>query len=283
MLFRINIPQLEKLAKNFYDITQTLVTIYDENQEKICAYPESLCGFCAEIRKNPILAEKCRACDQMAFSMCKKTRQTYIYQCHMGLVEVATPILCNNLIIGYMLFGQIAPDKNKNGLIAFAENIAVQYQLDNDTIKAEIPAIKYRTTEYITAISNLLEMCANHIWLNSIISVHNEGLAYSIDYFIQQNLNKDLQIKYLCEVFNISRGTLYNISKKNFGCGVTEYVALCRLSAAKKLLKKPDMSISEIAESVGFSDTNYFIRFFKKHTGFTPKKYRNMINSQYNC
>ena len=279
MLFRANIPQLEKLAKNFYEITKTLVAIYDEKQQILCTYPKRLCGFCTEVRKNPDLSQKCIDCDQAAFSMCNKTRKTYIYRCHMGLIEVATPILCNNLIIGYMLFGQIAPDRDSRELQALCQQIAPQYHLDEEVLKAEIPKLKYRTTEYINAISSLLEMCANHIWLNSIISVHNEGLAYSIDFYIQQNLHEDLQIKSICETFNISRGTLYNIARKNFGCGITEYVALCRLSAAKKLLSGTDLRISEVAESIGFTDVNYFIRFFKKHTGLTPKKYRSTVES----
>lgn len=274
MLCRANVPQLERLAKNFYEITETLITIYDEKQNVICAYPERMCGFCTEVRKNQILSEKCRQCDRSAFDICSKTRKTHIYRCHMGLIEVATPILCNNLIIGYLLFGQIAPDRDYRKLQAFCQQIAPRYDLDTQVLSAEIPKLKYRTTEYINAISSLLEMCANHIWLNSIISVHNEGLAYSIDFYIQQNLHQDLQIKSICQTFNISRGTLYNLAKKNFGCGITEYVSLCRLSAAKRLLKRSDLRISEVAESVGFPDANYFIRFFKKSTGLTPKKYR---------
>lgn len=280
MLYKANIVQLEKLARNFYEITKTLVTIYDENQVELCAYPEHLSGFCTEVRRNPKLASKCKKCDGNAFEVCKKTRKTYVYRCHMGLMEVATPILCNNLIIGFMLFGQIAPEKNKQELHDYADHIAEQYQLNKSVIHAQIPLIEYRTMEYINAITELLEMCANHIWLNSIISVHNEGLACSIDYYIQQNIDKDLKINDLCALFSISRGTLYNIAKKNFGCGISEYIKLYRLSAAKKLLNRSDMLVSEIAETVGFSDTNYFIRFFKKNTGVTPKKFRNLVVSK---
>lgn len=274
MFFKANIPQLERMAKNFYEITNTLITVYDDQQNVICAYPEHLSGFCAEVRREPTLLKKCRQCDQSAFAMCSKTRRTYIYRCHMGLIEVATPILCNNLIIGYLLFGQIVPERDLNKLQEFCRQIAPKYRLDDQVLLAEIPKLKYRTTDYINAISSLLEMCANHIWLNSIISVHNEGLACSIEAYIQQNLHDDLQIRSICQTFNISRGMLYQLAKKNFGCGITEYVSLCRLNTAKKLLKRSDLHISEVAEQVGFADVNYFIRFFKKSTGLTPKKYR---------
>lgn len=275
MLLKWDLPKLEKLARNFYEITGTLVTIYDADLKVICTYPKTICGFCREVRSNPALATACKSCDRAAFRVCQESRKTHIYRCHMGLVEVATPILFNNLIIGYMLFGQIAPDKDKTGLMQQALEKARQFHLDEAVITSEVPKIKYRTQDYISAISELLEMCANHIWLSSIISVHNEGLAHSIDFYIRQNLHQPLQLKDLCQVFNISRGTLYNISKKNFGCGITEYVTLCRIAEAKRLLERTDCSINQIAEAVGFYDVNYFIRSFKKHTGLTPKKYKN--------
>lgn len=34
------------------------------------------------------------------------------------------------------------------------------------------------------------------------------------------------------------------------------------------------MNVSQIAATLGFDTANYFIRLFKKHTGFTPKNYR---------
>ena len=274
MVLKWDLPKLEKLAKNFYQITGTLVTIYDAQQQVICSYPKKMCGFCREVRSNKELAKACKECDRSAFRVCQNSHSTHIYRCHMGLTEVATPIVCNGLIIGYMLFGQIAPNRDKSELTRTALEKAEKYGLNKDIISAEISKIKFRTEEYISAISELLEMCANHIWLTSIISVHNEGLAHSIDFYIQQNLKSELSIQELCRVFSISRGTLYNISKKNFGCGITDYITLCRIAAAKRLLERSDMLISEVAEDVGYCDVNYFIRIFKKHTGQTPKKYR---------
>ena len=277
MLLKWDLPKLEKLAKNFYEITGTLVTIYDAEQKVICTYPKTMCGFCREVRRNPQLAAACKSCDRAAFEVCRESRSTHIYRCHMGLIEVATPILFNNLIIGYMLFGQIAPDRDKADLLQSALSAAEKYGLDPDTLSAEIPNIKYRTEEYINAISELLEMCANHIWLSSIISIHNEGLAYSIDFFIQQNLGKELRVADLCRVFNISRGTLYNIATKNFGCGISEYVSLCRLNAAKRMLSLSDMRISDIAEMTGFCSPSHFGTHFMKYMGCTPLQYRKNI------
>ena len=55
---------------------------------------------------------------------------------------------------------------------------------------------------------------------------------------------------------------------------ISDYVIEKRLSLAKNLLRKTDMSIVEIAERSGFSYSSYFVRLFKKKTGITPQQYR---------
>ena len=59
-------------------------------------------------------------------------------------------------------------------------------------------------------------------------------------------------------------------------CGKTfrEYVTDLRLDAAKTLLLETDLSYAQIAESLGFSTVELFLKFFRYHTGTTPKRFR---------
>lgn len=269
-----NQKELLQLAKYFYNITHTLISIYDEKETLICTYPDTMCQFCAEVRKNPELARICIQNDEAAFEVCKTTRKTHIYHCHMGLLEVATPIIYNNIIIGYMLFGQITDTKDKTALLSNIEDAIHQYNLDTDVIRSCIPKIHYCSEEYIESIAKLLEMCANYIWLNSIISIKKEGIAFRIDLYIKEHIKETLTVTELCRQFHIGRSTLYEISKNNFGCSINEYIQYQRNELAKKLLSQDDMSVSEVAEAVGIRDTNYFIRFFKKRNGCTPRAWR---------
>jgi AraC-like DNA-binding protein/ligand-binding sensor protein len=274
MLLYTDHEKLEQLAKNFFNISQTLLSIYDDKQKLLCAYPHSLCDFCKEIRKDPILFDRCMGNDTEAFQKCKETRKLYMYRCHMGLIEVAAPIICNNIIIGYLLFGQITDQKDKTELVKTAKQVAIKYRLDISTINNGLNKIKYRSKEYIESILQLLEMCASYIWLNNIISVKTNSFAYSLEIYIHEHLRDDLSLNHLCREFNISRSSLYQISKDQFGCGISEYVQHCRINKAMELLQKRTSTVSEVAEMVGIADTNYFIRMFKKHIGITPKKYK---------
>ncbi|MBR2036157.1 MAG: helix-turn-helix domain-containing protein [Lachnospiraceae bacterium] len=180
----------------------------------------------------------------------------------------------NNVILGYMLFGQITDSRDKTALLSNIEGAIRQYSLNGDTLRSCIPKIHYRTEEYIESIAKLLEMCANYIWLNSIISIKKEGIAFSIDLYIKEHIRDSLTVPELCYQFNIGRTTLYEISKNNFGCSINEYIQYQRNELAKDLLMQKDMSVAEVAEAVGIKDTNYFIRFFKKRNGCTPKAWQ---------
>jgi AraC-like DNA-binding protein len=50
-----------------------------------------------------------------------------------------------------------------------------------------------------------------------------------------------------------------------------------RTEAASRLLREPELSIQEIAEKLSFSDQSSFGKFFKKHTGISPLKYRQTL------
>jgi two-component system, response regulator YesN len=63
------------------------------------------------------------------------------------------------------------------------------------------------------------------------------------------------------------------VSKKR-GRGITKYIKNIRLKNALRLLKETEANVAMISESVGYSDTQYFYRIFKKEKGVTAIEYR---------
>ena len=97
MLIHADREKLLELAKDFYAVCHTMISIYDANKKPICSYPDKMCDFCAEIRKSPTLTARCIHCDEIALAECEATRKTHSYKCHMGLIETAVPIISNML------------------------------------------------------------------------------------------------------------------------------------------------------------------------------------------
>lgn len=67
------------------------------------------------------------------------------------------------------------------------------------------------------------------------------------------------------------------VFKREIGCAIIDYILTLRIEEAKRLLAQGDISIGKIAEAVGFADSNYFSRAFKKRSGYSPSEYRKNI------
>ena len=74
----------------------------------------------------------------------------------------------------------------------------------------------------------------------------------------------------------ISDRYLYNLFIKHEGIAPKKYMNMIRLKNAKALLESGDYTITEISESVGFSDVMSFSSFFSKHEGISPTDYKKL-------
>ncbi|WP_310594049.1 substrate-binding domain-containing protein [Flavobacterium sp.] len=96
--------------------------------------------------------------------------------------------------------------------------------------------------------------------LNHLIAINIEDSSYTVE-----DLASDLAI---------SRVQLYRKVKAILGISVSDHINNLRLFEAKELLKKTNLSISEIAYTVGFSTPNYFSASFKNKFGMSPKEFK---------
>ena len=94
--------------------------------------------------------------------------------------------------------------------------------------------------------------------------------------FIDSDLTADLSLNHLAQLQNISPAYLSNIFHKETGEKLTDYVNKKRVNYAKQLLDTTNLQIQTIAQRCGIVDVHYFSRIFKKHTGKTPKEYREL-------
>lgn len=100
------------------------------------------------------------------------------------------------------------------------------------------------------------------------------GIVRKVEDYIDRNISGDLGMDILADYVHLNISYLSRIFHKQTGKTVTEYITSVRVAKAEALLQIPDMKMYEIAEKVGVSDPSYFSVFFKKATGFAPKKYQ---------
>lgn len=93
--------------------------------------------------------------------------------------------------------------------------------------------------------------------------------------YIEENCEQHLTLQEVADHCFISQWYLSKLLKTQLKKGFYELLNELRVEKAKKLLENPALSVSEIAERVGYSDTPHFSRVFKKLTGKSPGEWRN--------
>lgn len=98
----------------------------------------------------------------------------------------------------------------------------------------------------------------------------------TIKQLILQDYDKDVELTELSEKVFLNPSYLSTLFKQETGLTITQYVLQLRIMKSKELLKKRlDLKVYEVGEQVGYPDSIYFNKVFKKAVGVTPKEYRN--------
>lgn len=79
-------------------------------------------------------------------------------------------------------------------------------------------------------------------------------------------------------LMNLSASYLNNLCKQMLGKTLSDLIQERVILEAKRFFAYSDLTISQVADKLHFSEPSYFIRFFKKQTGVTPEQFREQIN-----
>jgi LacI family transcriptional regulator len=106
-----------------------------------------------------------------------------------------------------------------------------------------------------------------------IMAIHDEDVASALQ-FIRRQQGRDVSVDRVAEEVAMSRRSLEKRFRDTIGRTILEEIQLTRLERAKRLLLETTYHISKVSEIAGFGSTGYFIQFFQKHVGKTPRKFR---------
>lgn len=102
---------------------------------------------------------------------------------------------------------------------------------------------------------------------------NQDCIAAALEY-IHQHYTEELFISELAGKFGLERRKFSYLFEKLTGLTPIQYVTEYRLGKAKELLRTSNYPMAKIAEQIGYPDSFYFSRVFKKHIGMPPSTYR---------
>ncbi len=119
--------------------------------------------------------------------------------------------------------------------------------------------------KYTKTVQNQLELDLQYRRLKQI----KPAITY-----MENNMCEKITLKQLAEVTSLSTSHFTRIFKTVSRLSPMDYLNQMRVQKAAHLLLKTDKTIMEIAMDIGFNDSNYFSRFFKKCRNVTPSEFR---------
>lgn len=102
----------------------------------------------------------------------------------------------------------------------------------------------------------------------------SRGVLQEIEKEVKEHYAENLSLRDLSRKYYINSSYLGQIFRKKYGQSFKDYLSHYRIDEAARQLMRTDKKIGEIAEDVGYKDSDYFIRKFIEIKGCTPSKYR---------
>ena len=110
-----------------------------------------------------------------------------------------------------------------------------------------------------------------------------DGIVHSqkdvIKDYIDRNYKKDISAKDVAGILGYSDVYFSKVFKQLFDDNFINYLTKVRIDRAKVLLKDVSFNIKEVGKSVGYADSNYFTKVFKRSIGISPSEYRSKHNA----
>lgn len=100
------------------------------------------------------------------------------------------------------------------------------------------------------------------------------GFTAEIKKYIDKNYSSGIRLDMFSKRFYMTREYILKKFKEDYRLGIYEYATRVRMETAKKMLDSSGLRIQEISDRVGFKDSNYFSKAFKKYYGLSPREYR---------
>lgn len=120
------------------------------------------------------------------------------------------------------------------------------------------------------------ELVADYAQRMQLIRKQNrypKAITVCMDY-IYDNLHTKMTLSELADAAGLSVSYLSKLFRAEVGMTVKEYITRKRVQAAENMLKYSEFSCLAISDYLCFSSESHFIQVFRKHTGFTPKRFR---------
>ena len=259
------------------------ITLHPKENENLIV-PSELIAFnlhdnpyCIYLKSFPHAYQHCVERQGKVFDKC--LNGSFCGCCFSGCMEFVYPISNGNKTIGFISVGGYKTENAAQYISATSEKYCIPLDnLANIYSKLKEPPQKEELDTLIQPLCDMLELA----YIRSAVKTQSdESFIDGVVMYVKQYHTCDITLEDLCKHFSCDRYYISHRFKKGTGQSFREFLNSLRIEDAKSLLAHSKLSVSEIAFSIGFKDSNYFSNVFKSKVGVSPNAYRKkLLNSK---
>ena len=133
----------------------------------------------------------------------------------------------------------------------------------------------------LAAVKECVSECLEQMlarYEKSLQNRHTLPVLRAKEYIAAHYMDK-LRVEAPAEYVHLNSQYLSVLFKKETDMTLKEYMTFVRLKEARRLLKDTNMSVQQIAVSVGYDDAKYLSRVFRNNVGVNPSEYRKIVRT----
>lgn len=128
------------------------------------------------------------------------------------------------------------------------------------------------------AVSLVVEYFRKHSMEQTTVSLNDRKQIENVTAYINDHATYPLTLEQLSKIACMGNTKLKKTFKQINGCTITEYIQQTRIGQAEFLLSNTDLSIAQIAKTVGYSNASRFAELFQRNIGILPGEYRKILH-----
>ena len=253
-----------------------------EYMYKLAPYNIHSNPYCLFLKLNRDIWDICIGRQNSLFSICRDNM--FFCTCYAGVGEFVMPILCNHTVVGcisvsgYKQAGDTIPEP----LAALAKDHCVNMEELSQAYHRYLampPQPSFIQT-VITPLCSMFELLClkDQVLMQKLKSTTSDYIYGHILEYLNLNYASRVKLEDIEKLCHCSSSYISHVFKKRSGYSINGYMNQLRLKEAERLLKQTNLSISEIALMIGYSNSNYFTNLFTKQFHMSPKKYRSQYD-----
>lgn len=107
--------------------------------------------------------------------------------------------------------------------------------------------------------------------------IYKDKLVAMVTRYFWDHIDEEITLESVLKLFSVNKNLLNDAFNREVSMSCMTYLEQMRINLAKRELQFGTLTISEISVRVGYKDTNYFTKVFKKHTGMTPSEFQKQM------